>query len=224
MKYNNILKGKFLSRPNRFIAYAEIDGRIEKCHVKNTGRCRELLTEGCAVYLERAKNPERKTQFDLVAAEKGDRLINMDSYAPNIAAGEFLPTLFPKGIIRPEYTYGNSRLDFYIEDGERKILLEVKGVTLEKDGAAMFPDAPTERGVKHILELIRSMDEGYEAYMLFVIQMADVEYFTPNTDMHPEFAAALKKASGSGVKILAYDCAVSPEEMKIGKSVEVRLP
>lgn len=223
MRYDNILKGKFLSRPNRFIAYAELDGRIEKCHVRNTGRCRELLTEGCTVYLEKAKNPGRKTGFDLVAVEKGARLINMDSHAPNIAAGEFLPTLFPKGIIRPEYTYGNSRLDFYVEDGERKILFEVKGVTLEKDGAAMFPDAPTERGVKHVLELIKCLDEGYEAYLLFVVQMDNVKYFTPNTAMHPEFAAALKKASESGVKILAYDCEVSPEEMKIGKSVEVRL-
>ena len=223
MKYGNISKGKFLSRPNRFIAYVELDGRIEKCHVKNTGRCRELLTEGCTVYLERAKNPARKTRFDLVAVEKGARLINMDSYAPNIAAGEFLPTLFPNGIIRPEYTYGNSRFDFYIEDGERKILLEVKGVTLETDGVAMFPDAPTERGVKHVLELIKCLDEGYEAYLLFAVQMADVKYFTPNTSMHPEFAEALKKAAERGVKILAYDCYVSPEEMKIGKSVEARL-
>lgn len=224
MKYDNILKGKFLSRPNRFIAYVELDGRIEKCHVKNTGRCRELLVEGCTVYLERAKNPERKTRFDLVAVEKGTRLINMDSYAPNIAAGEFLQTLFPNGIIRPEYTYGNSRFDFYIEDGERKILLEVKGVTLETDGVVMFPDAPTERGVKHVLELIKCLDEGYEAYLLFVVQMDNVRYFTPNTATHPEFAAVLKRAAERGVKILAYDCTVSPEEMKIGKKAEVRLP
>ena len=223
MRYDNILKGRFLSRPNRFIAYVEADGRIEKCHVKNTGRCRELLIEGCTVYLERAKNPERKTRFDLVAVEKGTRLINMDSYAPNIAAGEFLPALFPNGIIRPEYTYGNSRFDFYIEDGERKILLEVKGVTLETDGVVMFPDAPTERGVKHVLELIKCIDDGYEAYLLFVVQMDNVRYFTPNAATHREFAEVLKKAAERGVKILAYDCTVTPEEMKIGKNVEVRL-
>lgn len=224
MRYDNISKGRFLSRPNRFIAYVEVDGNSEKCHVKNTGRCRELLTEGCTVYLEKAKNPERKTRFDLVAVEKGTRLINMDSYAPNIAAGEFLPALFPNGIIRPEYTYGNSRFDFYIEDGERKILLEVKGVTLETDGVVMFPDAPTERGVKHVLELIKCIDEGYGAYLLFVVQMNDVKYFTPNAATHREFAEVLKKAAKRGVKILAYDCTVTPEEMKIGKSVEVRLP
>ena len=224
MRYENILRGRFLSRPNRFIAYVEVDGHIEKCHVKNTGRCRELLTEGCTVYLEKAKNPERKTRFDLVAVEKGTRLINMDSYAPNIATEEFLPALFPNGIIRPEYTYGNSRFDFYIEDGERKILLEVKGVTLEKDGVVMFPDAPTERGVKHVLELIKCIDEGYEAYLLFVVQMNNVKYFTPNTATHREFAEVLKRAAERGVKILAYDCTVTPEEMKIGKNVEVRLP
>lgn len=224
MRYDNISKGRFLSRPNRFIAYVEVDGNSEKCHVKNTGRCRELLTEGCTVYLEKAKNPERKTKFDLVAVEKGTRLINMDSYAPNIAAGEFLPELFPNGIIRPEYTYGNSRFDFYIEDGERKILLEVKGVTLETDGVVMFPDAPTERGVKHVLELIKCIDEGYEAYLFFVVQMNNVRYFTPNAATHREFAEVLKKAAKRGVKILAYDCTVTPEEMKIGKSVEVRLP
>lgn len=223
MRYDNITEGKFLSRPNRFVAYAEIDGRIEKCHVKNTGRCRELLTEGCTVYLERAKNPERKTRFDLVAVKKGGRLINMDSYAPNIAAGEFLPSLFPNGKIRAEYTCGDSRFDFYIEENNEKILLEVKGVTLENDGAVMFPDAPTERGVKHINGLMKYAGEGYRTYIMFVIQMSDVKYFAPNDAMHPQFGEALRKAAEHGVEILAYDCVVTPESMEINKSVEVRL-
>ncbi|MGN0674433.1 MAG: DNA/RNA nuclease SfsA [Oscillospiraceae bacterium] len=222
MNYKRISKGKFLSRPNRFIAYAEIDGRIEKCHVKNTGRCRELLTEGCTVYLERAENSARKTRFDLVAVEKGERLINMDSYAPNIAAAEFLPKLFPSGNIRAEYKYGNSRFDFYIEEDGRKILLEVKGVTLENDGIVMFPDAPTERGAKHVSELIKCMDDGYEAYLLLVIQMNGVKYFTPNRVTDPKFSDALISAAESGVNILAYDCIVTPESMEINKPVEIR--
>ena len=223
MKYKNITKGKFLSRPNRFVAYAEVDGRIEKCHVKNTGRCRELLTEGCTVYLERSDNPERKTRFDLVAVEKGSRLINMDSYAPNLAAGEFLPKLFPEGTVRSEFTWGDSRFDFYIEENNKKILLEVKGVTLENDGIVMFPDAPTERGIKHLNGLMKCVSEGFKAYIMFVVQMNNVRYFTPNDGTHPEFGKALRKAAESGVEILACDCIVTPESMEINKSVEVRL-
>lgn len=223
MRYENIVKGRFLARPNRFVAHVEIDGREEICHVKNTGRCRELLVQGCTVYLDKAKNPERKTKYDLVAVEKGQRLINMDSYAPNIAAGEFLPKIFPDCIIKPEYTYGNSRFDFYIEDNSRKILLEVKGVTLEQDGVVMFPDAPTERGLKHVNELISCTRDGYEAYLLFVIQMSKVKYFTPNSVTHPEFGEALKKASQNGVKILAYDCDVTPDSMEIKSPVCINL-
>ena len=223
MKYDKVVKAKFLTRPNRFVAYAELDHRIEKCHVKNTGRCKELLLEGCTVWLARANNPERKTRYDLIAVQKGDRLINMDSYAPNLAAGEFLPTLFPGGVIRPEYTYGNSRFDFYIEYKDKKILLEVKGVTLECDGAVMFPDAPTERGVKHIRELMKCPEDGYEAYLLFVIQMDKVKYFTPNDETHPEFGQALREAERRGVKLLAYDCAVTPDSMVLNKPVEIRL-
>ncbi|MDE7287999.1 MAG: DNA/RNA nuclease SfsA [Oscillospiraceae bacterium] len=223
MRYENIVKGRFLARPNRFVAHVEINGREEICHVKNTGRCRELLVRGCTVYLDKAKNPDRKTKYDLVAVEKGQRLINMDSYAPNIAAGEFLPKIFPNCIIKPEYTYGNSRFDFYIEDKDRKILLEVKGVTLEQDGVVMFPDAPTERGLKHVNELISCTKKGYEAYLLFVIQMDKVKYFTPNSETHPEFGEALKKASQEGVKILAYDCAVTPEGMEIKSPVCINL-
>lgn len=223
MRYENIVKGRFLARPNRFVAHVEIDGREEVCHVKNTGRCRELLVRDCTVYLDKAKNPERKTKYDLVAVEKGQRLINMDSYAPNIAAGEFLPKIFPDCIINPEYTYGNSRFDFYIEDNYRKILLEVKGVTLEEDGAVMFPDAPTERGLKHVNELISCTEKGFEAYLLFVIQMDKVKYFTPNYGTHPEFGEALKEASRAGVKLLAYDCKVRPDGMEINSPVCIKL-
>lgn len=223
MTYDKITKAKFLSRPNRFIAYAEVDGRIEKCHVKNTGRCRELLVEGCTVYLEHAKNPDRKTRFDLVAVEKNGLLINMDSYAPNLAVGEFLPMLFPDSKIRAEYTHGSSRFDFYVEDNNRKILLEVKGATLENDGVVMFPDAPTERGAKHVAELAESIGEGYEAYLFFVVQMKGVKYFTLNAATDPKFAEAVKKAAACGVKILAYDCSVTPETMEINERVEIKL-
>ncbi|MDE6746036.1 MAG: DNA/RNA nuclease SfsA [Oscillospiraceae bacterium] len=224
MRYKNIVEGRFISRPNRFVANVEIDGKIEVCHVKNTGRCRELLTEGAQVWLEKAEpSAKRKTMYDLVAVRKGDRLINMDSGAPNIAAGELLPTIFPDGIIRAEYSYGNSRFDFYIEQGGRKILLEVKGVTLEEDGIVRFPDAPTERGVKHINELSRCLDEGFETYLLFVIQMADVRYFTPNDATHPEFGQALRRAAERGVKLMAYDCKVTPDSMKIRNKVEIKL-
>lgn len=223
MRYENIVKGRFLARPNRFTAQVEINGRNEICHVKNTGRCRELLVRDCTVYLDKAKNPDRKTKYDLVAVEKGQRLINMDSYAPNIAAGEFLPKIFQNCIIKPEYTYGNSRFDFYIENNTGKILLEVKGVTLEEDGVVMFPDAPTERGLKHVNELTGCTKSGYEAYLLFVIQMDNVKYFTPNYGTHPEFGEALKKASRAGVKLLAYDCAVTPNGMEINSPVCIKL-
>lgn len=223
MRYEKIVKGKFLSRPNRFVARVEVDGGEELVHVKNTGRCRELLVSGCTVFLAAAENPARKTRYDVVAVQKGERLINMDSFAPNLAAGEFLPRLFPRSIIRSEYTYGNSRFDFYIEYDNRKILLEVKGVTLENEGVVMFPDAPTERGAKHIRELIKAVGEGYEAYLLFVVQMDKVKYFTPNTATDPEFGAVLKQAAEAGVEILAYDCAVTPESMEIKNPVRIIL-
>lgn len=224
MNYKNIVEGRFIARPNRFVAYAEINGRTEVCHVKNTGRCKELLTEGCTVWLEKAEgSAKRKTLYDLVAVRKGDRLINMDSAAPNHAAAEFLPKMFPGGSIRPEYSYGNSRFDFYIEKNGERILLEVKGVTLEQDGIAMFPDAPTERGLKHINELTRCLGEGFETYLLFVVQMEDVRYFSPNDLTHPAFGQALRQASEKGVKLLAYDCKVTPGSMEIRNGVEIRL-
>lgn len=182
MRYDNIHKGKFLSRPNRFIANVEIDGKAEVCHVKNTGRCKELLIEGCTVWLEHSDSESRKTAFDLVAVEKGDRLINMDSQAPNKAVGEWLREKMPFGegfSVYPEKKYGNSRFDFYLESQDRKIFMEVKGCTLEKDGVVLFPDAPTLRGVKHIEELSHCLDEGYESYIMILVQMSDVKYFTP---------------------------------------------
>ena len=226
MRYDNIHKGKFLSRPNRFIANVEIDGKAEVCHVKNTGRCKELLIEGCTVWLEHSDSESRKTAFDLVAVEKGDRLINMDSQAPNKAVGEWLREKMPCGegfSVYPEKKYGNSRFDFYLESQDRKIFMEVKGCTLEKDGVVLFPDAPTLRGVKHIEELSNCLDEGYESYIMILVQMSDVKYFTPNYDTHPEFGEALEKASRKGVKILCYDCNVTHDSMTVGKPVKVKL-
>mgnify|MGYP004466467833 FL=1 len=226
MRYDNIHKGTFLSRPNRFIANVEINGKAEVCHVKNTGRCKELLVEGCTVWLEHSDSTSRKTAFDLVAVEKGDRLINMDSQAPNKAVGEWLGEKMPFGegfSVYPEKKYGNSRFDFYLESQDRKIFMEVKGCTLEKDSVVLFPDAPTLRGVKHIEELSHCIDEGYEAYIMILVQMSDVKYFTPNYDTHPEFGEALEKASRKGVKILCYDCNVTPDSMTVGKPVSVKL-
>lgn len=226
MKYEKIIEGKFISRPNRFIAYVEIDGKIETVHVKNTGRCKELLKEGATVYLEVSSNPARKTKCDLIAVYKGDNLVNMDSQAPNKVALEFLKEsdIFSADAkVKPEYKIGNSRIDIYVEDGDRKALIEVKGVTLEKNGVAMFPDAPTERGIKHINELIEAQREGYECYILFVIQMKGITLFKPNYATHFEFGKALQKATKSEVKILAYDCTVTPDTLKIDAPITVDL-
>ncbi|MGN1106562.1 MAG: DNA/RNA nuclease SfsA [Huintestinicola sp.] len=225
MKYGETAEGKFISRPNRFIAKVEINGKAETVHVKNTGRCKELLVPEARVILEKAPvSSPRKTAYDLIAVYKNGMLINMDSQSPNKAAMEFIPKLF-EGVtyIRPETTYGSSRFDFYIEAGERKMFMEVKGCTLEDNGICRFPDAPTERGVKHVNELINAAKEGYEAYILFVIQMETAKYFTPNRETHPEFAEALKKASENGVKILAYTCTVTPDSMVINKPCRVKL-
>lgn len=226
MKYNNIWEGQFESRPNRFIAYVNIDGRREKVHVKNTGRCRELLTENAIVYLNKSDNPERSTAYDLVAVKKGSRMINMDSQAPNKAVEEWLREggLFSDvTLVRPETKYRNSRFDFYVETPEDKVFIEVKGVTLEQDDVVLFPDAPSERAVKHVEELTEAVKEGYKAYIVLVIQMENVEYFTPNRETQPEFADALLKARQAGVKVLAYDCKVSPDTMTINKPVPVKL-
>lgn len=226
MRYNNIVEGKFLSRPNRFIADVKINGKTETVHVKNTGRCRELLVPNATVFLEKSDNPFRKTEYDLVAVYKGEMLINMDSQVPNDVAFEWLKSgnLFSKDAkIRREVKYKNSRFDFYIEDGNRKIFLEVKGCTLEQDGIALFPDAPTERGVKHIEELIDCLKEGFEAYILFVIQMKGVKVFKPNDNTHKKFGDTLLKAKKSGVNILAYDCTVTPDSIYINKEVKIEL-
>lgn len=232
MKYENVVKGEFVSRPNRFIAKVIIDDKEETVHVKNTGRCRELLKKGVTVYLERSLNPNRKTQWDLTAvrkirSEKPELLVNMDSQMPNYAAYEWLssknPLFSQNALIRREVTFGDSRFDLYIQDGDRKAFMEVKGVTLENDGYALFPDAPTERGVKHIKELIKAVNAGYEAYLLFVIQMKEIHTFSPYREMHPDFADALTEAFRCGVKIIAMDCLVLPDEMKIDSEVKVVL-
>lgn len=226
MNYNHIVKASFLDRPNRFIAHVELDGRTETVHVKNTGRCRELLVPGCQVILEESSNPARKTRYDLISVYKKGRWINMDSQAPNKAAEEWLLKggLFPEEIsVHREKTYGNSRFDLYIESSERKGFMEVKGVTLEEENTVRFPDAPTERGVKHVRELIRCVREGYEAYLLFVIQMKDVKVFQPNWETHPEFGEVLREAEKAGVKLLAYDCLVGDDFMEIRDPVPVDL-
>ena len=223
MKYSNITKAKFISRPNRFIAMADVDGNETVCHVKNTGRLKELLTENAVVYLEESSNPLRKTKYDLVAAEKDGEIFNIDSQAPNIAAGEYFRKIFPDCTVRAEVKYGNSRFDFYIEGKDRKIFAEVKGVTLIKDGVALFPDAPTDRGVKHIRELVECRKEGYEAYILFVIQTQQVNEFSPNDETHRQFGDALRDAETAGVKILAVNCFVRPDEMTINKEIAINL-
>ncbi len=226
MKYQEpIIAGFFRARSNRFIAHIVIDGKEEICHVKNTGRCRELLPEGAQVFCADCLSPARKTRYDLIAAQKGSRLINMDSQAPNAAVREWLLSggLGRVEGIKPETTLGGSRFDFsFIKDG-RLCFLEVKGVTLEHDGVCAFPDAPTQRGAKHLRELTRLKQEGYGAYVLFVIQMADVKYLCPNDTTDPAFGRALREAAAAGVEILAYDCAVTPESMVIQKPVEIRL-
>lgn len=226
MKYEHMEQAVFLERPNRFVAYVELSEKREICHVKNTGRCRELLLPGAEIYVQRQNNPARKTPLDLIAVKKGDRLINMDSQAPNRVTAEWLRTggfCSQDAMIRPECRYGNSRFDFYIEDGKRKIFMEVKGVTLEEEGIVRFPDAPTERGVKHIQELIECKKAGYEAYIFFVIQMKNVPFMEPNDRTHPAFGEALRKAAAEGVGIFARDCLVEPDKLVIDQEVEVRL-
>lgn len=223
MKYPNIYKAKFHSRPNRFIAYAELNGETVICHVKNTGRCKELLVPGCDVYLTESDNPARKTKYDLVAVIKNGELFNIDSQAPNIAVGEYLRKIYPEALIRPETKFGNSRFDFYIEKGEDKIIVEVKGVTLERNGVALFPDAPTERGVKHIKELIEYAEKGYKTQILFVIQTDNVKYFAPNDETHKEFGDALRMAKEKGVTVEAVNCTVTPDSMIIKDNIQVAL-
>ena len=226
MIYDRMVPGTFLERPNRFIAYVEVEGRKETVHVKNTGRCAELLQTGVRVYLQESENPGRKTKWDLIAVEKGSRMVNMDSQIPNKVVKEWLEAghLFENITrIQPEFTYGNSRFDLYVEADGKRIFIEVKGVTLEQDGVVRFPDAPSDRAVKHVEELKAAVKEGYEAYVFFVIQMKDVRYFTPNMDTHPAFGEALRDAARAGVHVLAYDCEVSSDRIAIADIVPVVL-
>ncbi len=234
MVYHKILPGIFRARPNRFIAHVEVEGRPEVCHVKNTGRCRELLIPGVKVWLEESASPARKTKYDLIAVEKvrpqGPLLINMDSQAPNRVFGEwaaagglgFVPTL-----LRPETTFGNSRFDFYWELSERgetrRGFWEVKGVTLEENGIARFPDAPTLRGVKHLEELVLAREAGYRAGVCFLVQMEGMDHVEPNDATHPAFGAALRRAAGAGVEVLALECAVEPGKLTVKRRIPVRL-
>lgn len=227
MQYQTVKEGRFLSRPNRFVAHVELDGAEEIVHVKNTGRCRELLVPGARVYLADSGNSHRKTRYDLIAVEKGPLLVNMDSQATNrvfgewAGAGNFRPGLT---LLRPETVWGNSRFDFYWEaTGGRKGFVEVKGVTLEENGHARFPDAPTLRGVKHLEELVRCRAEGYEATVCFVLQMGGMVDFAPNDLTHPTFGDALRRAAAAGVQVLAMECTVTPDTLTIHKPVPVRL-
>ena len=226
MRYGTVIPGRFVDRPNRFVAHVETAEGLQTVHVKNTGRCRELLVPGAAVYLERGTNPNRKTHYDLIAVEKGPLLINMDAQAPNrvfaewVRGGGFLPGVTA---VRPEFPCGASRLDFCLETPRGPHLVEVKGVTLEEDGLARFPDAPTERGVRHIRELQRAAEAGMDATLFFVVQMEHILSVSPNDDTHPAFGAALRQAAERGVQVLAYDCAVTPESIALRRPVPVIL-
>lgn len=224
MFYKNIAVGKFISRPNRFIANVEIDGEVQVVHVKNTGRCRELLLPGSTVYCEKSDNPNRKTAYDLVAVEKGKLLINMDSQAPNEAFSEFIHDgSFKDGIeyIARERKYKNSRFDFYFKRKGKEYFAEVKGVTLEDEGVVLFPDAPTERGVKHLTELEDAVKNGYGGCVVFVVQLKEAKYFTPNRKTHPEFADKLKEVQKAGVEIFAYTCNVTPNSISLLSQIPV---
>mgnify|MGYP000009905237 FL=1 len=225
MKYGEMIPGRFCTRPNRFVAHVELKGQEEICHVKNTGRCRELLLPGARGWCRFDGNPERKTHYDLIAVEKAGRLINMDSQAPNQTAAEWLSAggLGEVEALWREWTHGDSRFDFSFLQGGRRCFLEVKGVTLEEDGVVRFPEAPTLRGTKHLLGLAQAAAAGYGAYVLFVIQMGNVKYFAPNDRTDPAFGAALRKAAASGVQILAMDCIVTPDSMALDRPVPVHL-
>ena len=224
MQYGTVIQGTFLSRPNRFIAHVSVGGTAVVCHVKNTGRCRELLIPGAVVYLEQSDNPDRKTKYDLIAVEKKGILINMDAQAPNKVfaewAGQFLPGLTA---VRPEYTWEDSRFDFLLEDAAGPYLVEVKGVTLEEDGEVRFPDAPTERGVRHIKGLIRASEQGIRTALFFVVQLKGAKRFRPNDAAHPVFGETLRTAAAKGVGIFAYDCLVTPDSLQLDAPVPVML-
>ena len=226
MIYENISPAIFLDRPNRFIAHVQLEGKPVVCHVKNTGRCRELLVPGCTVYVQYCPGPKRKTVYDLIAVQKGEKLINMDAAAPNAVFREWLsaggPGFVPE-TIRPEYRYGDSRFDFFFTHENRCALAEAKGVTLEENGIVRFPDAPTQRGVKHLLGLSRAVQDGWECWAVFIIQMSQVRHFEPNWTTHPAFGEALCQAQAAGVKLLALDCRVEPNRLQVLGSVPIQL-
>jgi len=230
MRYPNIHPGRFLSRPNRFIAHVEVEGEEQVCHVKNTGRCRELLVPGCRVWLEESANPARKTRYDLVAVEKetsgGILLVNMDSQAPNRIFGEWAQEgNFREGLtlLRGETTFGNSRFDYYWEDSEKRGFVEIKGVTLEHDGVVRFPDAPTQRGVKHLEELMAAREAGYEAAVCFIVQMEGMKWLEPNDATHPQFGETLRRAARAGVEVFALECETAPGYVKAVREIPVKL-
>ncbi|WP_089609916.1 DNA/RNA nuclease SfsA [Dehalobacterium formicoaceticum] len=230
MEYGNITKATFLHRPNRFIAHVLIDGKEEIVHVKNTGRCRELLQPEAQVILEKSSNPNRKTKYSLIAVYKGGLLVNIDSQAPNTVVFEGIqdhqiPEINEVITLKKEMTFGRSRFDLYFENGRgQQGFIEVKGVTLENQGVAMFPDAPTLRGTKHIREMIRAVEEGYQGYIFFLLQMKEIKYFTPNTLMDPKFSEAISAAHDAGVKILAYDALVTEKKLILGNKIKTVLP
>ena len=226
MRYENVFRAEFQNRPNRFIAQVLLDGQETVCHVKNTGRCRELLIPGAEVYIQKAANPTRKTGWDLIAVQKGPRLINMDAAAPNAVFGEFLRRGglgFTPDQVKPECVHDDSRFDFAFTHNGIRAFAEVKGVTLEEDGIVRFPDAPTERGVKHLKGLQRCIREGFEAWAIFIVQMRDVRHFEPNRTTHPEFANALQEAAAAGVRLAAFDCEVEPDSLTIAEEVPILL-
>lgn len=224
MRYKKLLTAEFVERLNRFVAVVSLNGELVRCHVRNTGRLKELLTPGAKVFIEESDNSARKYKYSLIQVMKGDVLVNIDSQAPNIMAREWAKEYFgAEAVVKPEQTFSDSRFDLYIEAGDRHIFVEVKGVTLEWEQVAYFPDAPTERGVKHLFELVESVKQGYEAYILFVIQMKGIYEFRPNDSTQPKFGEALRYAENEGVKVLAYDCVVSEGKVYIDKPIPVKL-
>ncbi len=224
MHYKTVIPAEFCSRPNRFIANCLVQGKETVCHVKNTGRCKELLLPGSRVFLTPGENPARKTPYDVIAVEKEGEIINIDSVAPNKAVAQWLPTFLPKGAtICPETKFGSSRMDFYAKAGEKEFLIEIKGVTLKKDGVALFPDAPTTRGVRHLQELTKAVKQGYTCYVIFVVQMKGVTHFSPNRQTDPDFAKALEQAVAAGVKVMALDCRVTPNSMEIDGEIPINI-
>lgn len=226
MKYKNVVEAIFINRPNRFIANVVIDGKLEKVHVKNTGRCKEILTEGTKVYLEKANKPNRKTRYSLISAYKDDLLINIDSQVPNEVVYSSIrenkiEELIDVDILKKEVNYRGSRFDLYYEKGDEKGFIEVKGVTLEIDGLSLFPDAPTERGTRHIREIIQSVEEGYNSYIFFLVQIPEIKFFKPHEEMDKAFSHALLEAKEKGVNILAYNSLVTKDEILLGQRIKV---